>query len=112
MINIHTVNGTKYFGVYDNSGTWTQATSKSLATALAVLDEIPTIAGSYDGTVYEDTDTYYEADYTFNVTFSPVDESRVTADFLPVEFQATGVGVLAPTDYSTLTNNRILGQYK
>jgi hypothetical protein len=112
MIAIHTVNGTKYFGVYDNGGNWSQATLENLATAFAVLDEIPTIAGSYDGIVYEDTDTYYEADYTFSVAFSPLDESRVTADFLPVEFQATGVGVLAPTDYSTLTNNRILGQYK
>lgn len=112
MIAISTVNGTKYYGVYDNGGTWTQATTSNLATALAVLDEIPTIAGSYSGTVYLDTHTYYEADYTFNVTFAPVDSSRVTADFLPVEFQATGVGVAEPTDYSALTNERILGQYK
>lgn len=112
MITIRTPNFTKYFGVYNKGGTWTQADRKNLATALAVLDEIPTIAGSYDGTVYEDGDTYYEADYTFNVTFAPVDSSRVTADFLPVEFQATGVGVAEPTDYSALTNERILGQYK
>lgn len=112
MITIHTTNGTKYFGVYNNGGTWTQTNKKNLATALAVLEEIPTIAGSYDGTVYQDTDTYYEADYTFNVTFAPVESSRVTADFLPVEFQATGVGVEEPTDYSALTNERILEQYK
>lgn len=49
MIAIHTVNGTKYFGVYDNAGTWTQSDGVNLATALAVLDSIPTIAGSYDG---------------------------------------------------------------
>ena len=77
MIAIHTVNGTKYFGVYDNSGTWTQLDGVNLATALAVLDSIPTIAGSYDGTVKEDGETH-TPNNTVTVTgrpFRPVTET-------------------------------------
>ena len=109
-ITINDFQASKYYGIYDNGGTWTQSDALNFATHFAVLDEIPGTNGIFDGTVYAEDDTYYEADYTFNVTFSPVDESRVTADFTPVEFQATGVGVLEPADFNI--NNRILRQYQ
>ena len=48
-ITITTPLKTREYGVYDNAGTWTQSDGVNLATALAVLDEIPTIAGNYDG---------------------------------------------------------------
>ncbi len=43
-----------YYGVWDNAGVWTQADSDNMPTAIAVLDSLPTVAGLYEGTVYED----------------------------------------------------------
>lgn len=43
MVTIHTPSNTKYYAVWDNSGTWTQCDSIHTAEALAVLDEIPTM---------------------------------------------------------------------
>jgi hypothetical protein len=92
MITIHTVNGTKYFGVYDNSGNWSQATSENLATAIAVLDEIPTIAGSYKGTVYGDGEEH-TPNNTVTVTgrpFRPVTETgTITTESDATDVSAT-----------------------
>ena len=87
MIAINTINGTKYYGVYDNAGTWTQADAVNLATALAVLDEIPTIAGSYDGTVYEDGETH-TPNNTVTVTARPI-TTGVTTGNIETESDAT-----------------------
>lgn len=89
MIAINTVNGTKYFGVYDNAGTWTQADALNLATTLAVLDEVPTIAGSYDGTVYEDGETH-TPNNTVTVTAKPRTEETITGT-ITTESDATDV---------------------
>ena len=71
MITITVPNGTRSYGVYDATGTWTQADASHLAEALAVMDAIPTVAGSFAGTVYEDTDELYavDTDVEFDVTF-------------------------------------------
>jgi hypothetical protein len=101
-------------GVYDNGGVWTQASGANFATDLAVLQEVPTEAGIYAGDIYQDTDTYYSADYVFTATFAPDEVGRVdclyTAD--TIEFESTGCGVEQPVSYSDLAESRILEQYK
>lgn len=55
-----------YYGVYDNAGTYTQASLINPPTHFAVLDEIPTVAGQYCGIVYAQGDVvdpfYYDAE--------------------------------------------------
>lgn len=114
LITINTPVNSTYIGVWDDSGTWTQASGTDFATDLAVLQEVPTEAGIYAGDVYQDTDTYYSADYVFTATFAPDEVGRVdclyTADTM--EFESTGCGVEQPVSYSDLAESRILEQYK
>ena len=81
MITIHTPLESREYGVYDNAGTWTQADASHLAEALAVMDAIPTVAGSFDGTVYEDTDELYavDTDTDTDVVAKPYETGTLTA---------------------------------
>jgi len=54
----------RLIGVYDNGGTWTQASGTDLAEALALLDEVPTTTGVKTGTIYADGETLYAPDTT------------------------------------------------
>jgi hypothetical protein len=119
-VTITTPNGTKYYGVYDNAGTWTQATAINNATALAVLDSIPTVAGSYDGTVYE-ADEVHTPENDITVTAKPVLPKTETATLTTDSDGTEGTADLIITatnpydsDYEDLTkiNQKILYQDK
>jgi len=45
MITITTPLSSREYGVYSDSGTWTQASGSNFATHLAILDEVATVAG-------------------------------------------------------------------
>ena len=63
-ITITNFQNTKYYGIYDDGGTWTQADGVNVPTHFAVLDEIPTENGIYSGTVYAEDAEVEAVDYT------------------------------------------------
>lgn len=77
-------NTTKYYGVYQLSGIWYQATSFINPTNLAVLDTLPEIAGTYSGTVFgggegvEAVDTESEIEVEFFAFLDGVLEGTLT----------------------------------
>ena len=113
-ITITTPLESKYYGVYDNLGTWTQASGTDFAEALAVLDAVTTVAGSFSGTVYEDTDTVdaIDTDVDIDVEFTPIYEAEVTgyltvdAADSTVDGEMTGEG-FEPTILSVTPHNDI-----
>lgn len=72
-ITITDVINYRIVGVYDNGGTWTQASGSNFATALAVLDEVPTTTGIKTGTIKAGGETLSAVDtfLTAIVTFKP-----------------------------------------
>lgn len=79
-ITIHTPNGL-YYGVYSDSGVWTQADNDNPPTHFAVLDTEPTVAGIYSGAVYEEEDEVESAltDADFTVSFEGVLDGEFSA---------------------------------
>jgi len=75
-ITIETVLESREYGVFDNSGSWKQASGSNFATHLAILDVLATEAGTYEGTIKGDGDEIYAPDCmsVFDVTFGPAEE--------------------------------------
>lgn len=111
-------------GVYDNSGTWTQASGVNFATHLALLNAVPTTTGSKAGRIYATGETLYAPDTDINteVTFKPDSVGTFTGTITTdsnatAEDSSTVTGLcvnqfdVERIDHSTLKNN-ILQQYR
>jgi hypothetical protein len=118
-ITIETVLESREYGVYDNAGTWKQASGVNFATHYGILDELATVAGVHEGTVYGDGDELDAPDTEtiFDVTFKPDSigsyTGTVTANAEEIEVSGECVNDfdVAKIDPSTLLIN-ILGQYR
>lgn len=66
MIYISNPQNTVYYGVYFNNGIWTQGGYE----ALAILSEIPTTAGNYNGSIVIKK-TFSQSVSVFDVKFEP-----------------------------------------
>ena len=107
IIDITTPLETRIYGVALDGSDWEQS---DIPTHLALLDEVATSAGSYNGIVYEDTDELYAPDIVsvFDVTFTPDEVERVNATVEGEEL--TGRGLEEPHDFQL--NRKILNQYR
>ena len=83
-ITITNFQNTKYYGIYDNGGTWTQADAGNFPTHFAVLDVIPGTNGVYEGTVYAEDAEIEAVDYTgdIDIDFIPLEEGDLTGNIL------------------------------
>ena len=108
-----------YYGVYDNSGTWTQADNENEPTHFAILDELPDGAGVYSGTVYEQESELIndKARDVFDIEYKPQNIGTHTATITLDSYSVSVSGecendtdIITP-DASLLLNN-ILGQYR
>ena len=86
-ILINSFQASKYYGIYDNGGTWTQSDALNFPTHFAVLDVIPGTNGIFDGTVYAEDDVF-TPDNTITVTAKPI-TTGVTTGNIETESDAT-----------------------
>lgn len=89
-----------YYGVYDNAGTYTQASLINPPTHFAVLDEIPTVAGTYNATIYAQSEEV-EAEYQveIDVYFQPLIEGFFEGVLTAEGFDETLDGAVSGTCY-------------
>lgn len=93
-INITTPLETRLYGVALGGSDWEQSNTP---TNLALLDKLATVAGTYSGTVYEDTDELYapDTDATLSVEFLPntIEVETGTISGLISDVSVTGEGI-------------------
>ena len=75
MIYISNPQNTRYYGIYFDNGTWKQGGYE----ALAILSEIPSAAGNYEGQIIT-KETYADAKSVFDVTFKPSESGVFVQD--------------------------------
>ena len=101
-------------GVYDNLGVWQQATGAILPERIAILDIMPTNPGTYQGTIYNNTEVIAEAPLTeieSTIVFEPETEGiyseqiSVLSDAPNVDIDVSGQMLQnTETDISVLKN--------
>ena len=96
----------KYYGVYDNAGTWTQADGVNVPTHFAVLHEIPTANGTYSGTVYAEDDTF-TPDNTITVTARPITTGVTTGNIVTVSDGTEGTATVSVNGFNQFDTEHI-----
>lgn len=104
-----------YYGVYDNAGTYTQASLINPPTHLAILFEIPSTAGRYNADIIAQGDeTFARTESVFNVKFEPETEGFFSENFTT----SNGVGKVEGSamdlikDFEDDTDRKIIDWYK